>query len=137
LHRTLDDPWGISHTLSSLALVLERSDHDTARRLVAESVEIELSTGDRPGLVLNLEVCARRAAAEDRRKQAVRLYACASAFRGSLGSHPSEVGWPDPTRQIAHLRSALGEEAFAEAWAQGRTMTLDESLAHALGEEAP
>ena len=53
-----------------------------------------------------------------------------------MGSHPSEVGWPDPDTAVAELRSALGEEAFAEAWAQGRAMGLDESLAYALAEEA-
>ena len=38
LHRTLDDPWGTSHSLSRLAVV---SDHDTARHLVAENVELD------------------------------------------------------------------------------------------------
>ena len=132
LHRTLDDPWGISHSLSRLAVV---SDHDTARRLVAESVEIELKTGDRPGLVFNFEVCAGLAAAEGRPERAVRLYACANALRGSVGTHPSEVGWPDPDTAVAELRSALGEDAFAEAWTQGHAMGLDEALAYALKEE--
>ena len=77
------------------------SDHDTARRLVAESVEIELKTGDRPGLVFNFEVCAGLAAAEDRPERAVRLYACASLLRGSMGIHPAEVGWPDPETAVA------------------------------------
>ena len=135
LHRTLDDHWGISHSLSSLALAFERSDHDTARRLVAESVALELNSGDLPGLVFNFEVCARMAAAESRRERAVRLYACArSALRGSAGNHPAEV-WPNPETAVAQLRSELGEEAFAEAWAQGGAMSFDESLDYALAEE--
>ena len=133
LHRTLGDTWGISHSLSMLGLVLvEARDHDGSRRLVAESVEIERTTGDRPGLVFNLEICAGLAAAERRRERAVRLYACASVLRESVGSHPAEVGWPDHARHVADLRAELGEEAFNEAWAQGRAMTLDESVAYAL-----
>ena len=135
LHRTLDDPWGISHSLTSLALTFERNDHDTAWRLVAESVEVELKSGDWPGLVFNFEVCARLAIAEDRLQEAVRLYSYASTLRGSVGTHPSEVAWPDPAQQIDHLRTVLGEEAFADAWGLGRAMTLDESLAYALAEE--
>ena len=134
LHRTLDDPWGISHSLSRLAVV---SDHDTARRLVAQSVELELKTGDRPGLVFNFEVCAGLAAAENRPERAVRLYAYASALRGSVGTHPSEVGWPNPETAVAELRPALSEDAFAEAWGQGRAMTLDEALAYAFGNGTP
>ena len=135
LHRTLDDVKGISHALSSLALAFEKSDHDAARRLIAESVALELNSGDRPGLAFNVEVCARLAAAEGRRERAVRLYACArSALQGSEGIYPAEVGWPNPDTAVAELRSALGEEAFAEAWAQGAAMGLDEALAYALEE---
>ncbi len=56
----------------------------------------------------------RRIASE----RAVRLYAYASTLRGSVGTHPSEVAWPDPAQQIDHLRTVLGEEAFADAWAR-------------------
>jgi len=138
IHRTLDDTAGISRSLSRLAYVREGRDHDTSRRLIAESVEIELKTGNRPGLVFNLEICAGLAAAEGRHERAARLYAGASVLRESLGSHPYDVGWPDPDHeaQVVGLRSALGEEAFAEAWAQGRAMSFDESLDYALAEEA-
>ena len=70
IHRTLDDTTGISRSLSRLAYVLE-VDHVTSRRLIAESVELELKTGDRPGLVFNLETCAALAAAEGRPERAV------------------------------------------------------------------
>ena len=43
--------------------------------------------------------------------------------------------WPDPAPHIARLRAALGEQAFAETWAQGKAMTLDQALAYALEED--
>ena len=136
IHRTLGDPWGTSHSLSRLALVsLEVHDKDASRRLAAESLAIEREVGDRPGQLFNFEVLAGVAAAEGRPERAVRLYACASVLRQAVGSHAVEPGWPDHARQVADLRSALGDEAFAEAWAQGRAMSSDESLDYALGED--
>jgi hypothetical protein len=38
-------------------------------------------------------------------------------------------------RCVAAARAALGEEVFARAWAEGRTMTLEQAVACAL--EAP
>jgi hypothetical protein len=33
---------------------------------------------------------------------------------------------------VATVRAALGEEAFAAAWAEGRAVTLDQAVADAL-----
>jgi len=137
IHRTLGDPWGISHSLSRLALVfLELHDNDASRRLVAESLSIEREVGDRPGQLFDFEVLAALAIAEGRPVRAVRLYASASVLREAVGSHVIEPGGPDHERHVAHLRFELGEEAFTEAWARGRSMTLDESLDYALEEDA-
>ena len=137
IHRTLGDPWGTSHSLSRLALLsLEVHDKDASRRLAAESLAIEREVGDRPGQLFNFEVLAGVAAAEGRPERAVRLYACASVLRQAVGTHAVEPGWPDHARHVADLCSALGDEAFAEAWAQGRAMSSDESLDYALVEEA-
>ena len=136
IHRTLGDPWGISHSLSRLALVsLEVHEMDASRRLVAESLAIERETGDRPGQLFNFEVLATLTAAEGRPERAVRLYACASVLREVVGSHIVEPGWPDNEHNVHHLRSVLGAEAFAKAWEQGQAMTLDEALDYALDEE--
>ena len=103
--------------------------------MLAESIAIEREAGDRLGLAGNLEVFARLAVAQGRPARAGRLYACASVLRESVGFDAFEVGWPDPEPDVAQLRSALGEDAFAEAWEQGCAMTLDESLDYALAED--
>ena len=136
IHRTLGDPWGMSHSLSRLALVsLQVHDNDASRRLAAESLAIEREVGDQPGQLFNLEVLAGLAAAEGRTEPAVRLCACASVLRDVVGSRAIELGWPDHEQLVHHLRSVLGAEAFAEAWEEGRAMTLDESLDYVLEEE--
>jgi tetratricopeptide (TPR) repeat protein len=138
LHRTLEDPWGTSHALSSLALVMVGAgDRDAVLRLVGESASIERDVGDLPGLVFNLEICARLAASEGRLTRAVRLYACAGGLGKTMGfrRHSSEVDWIDRDRDISELRAGLGEEAFDEAWERGRAMTMDEALDEALADE--
>ena len=137
--RSLDDAWGILGSLSGLALVaLEEHDNGSARRLLNENLELLRKSGHHYRAANSLEIAARLAAAEGRDHRAARLYGAASVFRGSMdaGMFECEV-WPDPAPQIARLRSALGEDAFAEAWAQGRAMSFDESLDYALAEEAP
>ena len=39
----------------------------------------------------------------------------------------------DHDRDVATVRAALGEAAFAAAWAQGRAMTMEQAIAEALG----
>lgn len=63
--------------------------------------------------------------------RAARLLGAAANFREAAGS------WlPGPERarvdgEVAILRQALGEEAFAAAWEAGRALTLDQSIAQA------
>jgi predicted ATPase/DNA-binding SARP family transcriptional activator len=135
--RSLNDNWGISHALSRLALVAEEAgDSDLAQHLLEESISIERGAGLRPGLAGSLEVSARLASAKGSAARAVRLYACASVHRESVGASLMEVGWPDSAPQIAQLRSALGEDEFADAWGEGRAMTLAESVTYALQDAA-
>jgi non-specific serine/threonine protein kinase len=41
------------------------------------------------------------------------------------------------SQDASNLRSRLGDEAFAEAWAEGESMTFDEAVAYALALEPP
>ena len=130
--RTLADPWATSRALSRLALMAaDAGDEEQARRLAVESIEIEKDAGSWIGQLLNLEVFAALAAAAGHPRRAARLYGCASVIRESAGSQD----WPDRDPDLADLRRALGEKAFAEEWDQGRAMTLDEALDYALEED--
>ena len=136
IHRSLDDVWGILGSLSGLTLVaLEDDDNETARRILDESLELLTKSGYHYRAAQGLELGARLAATEDRNRRAVRLYAAASVSRDHIGAGTFEGEvWPDPAPQVARLRAELGERAFAETWAQGIAMTLDQSLAYALAE---
>jgi len=53
-----------------------------------------------------------------------------------VGVDACELGWPDPEPHVVRLRDTLGPEVFAEAWDEGRALTLDESLDYALGKDS-
>jgi hypothetical protein len=55
------------------------------------------------------------------------------------GRQPTVAAGPtqaDHEHNLATTRSRLGDEAFAAAWAQGRSLTLEQAVAEAL-EEGP
>jgi len=133
LRRELGDTWGLAQSLMGLATVeQEAGAYGEAHALLKEGLAIELDAGDRLGMAGTLESLAALAAAEGRWVQAARLQAAASLLRERLGVHPWETVTRDRERQVDAARTALGEDAFAEAWANGRAMTLDETLAYAL-----
>jgi hypothetical protein len=62
-------------------------------------------------------------AASGRPEPAVRLWAAAEALREAIGAPPKGVERARYEPLVAAAREALGEEAFANAWAEGRTLT--------------
>jgi hypothetical protein len=70
-------------------------------------------------------------------KQAVRLLGATEALCPPAG--PSRVPHVHKSYEaaVAAARQALGDEAFAAAWAEGRAMSMAESIAYALEEERP
>ena len=65
-----------------------------------------------------------------------------TAVSGAAHGWLESVGLPVPhTRPVATsetrrpLATALGEEAFARAWAEGQAMTLEQAVEYALGDE--
>lgn len=54
-----------------------------------------------------------------------------SALRGSLGGWPQ--GAPAQHTGLLMSRKSLGDEAFASAWAEGQSLSLEQAIAYALG----
>ena len=67
-------------------------------------------------------------------ERAARLLSAAETLLDSIGL--SLAAWPevraDYDRYVAVARAHLSEEAFAAAWAVGRTMTIEQAIAEAL-----
>ena len=123
---------GIAFPLNHLGtLAFHQGDYASARSLYEESLSIRRELGDKWGIVYSLEAFARLNLQENRSEQAAALWGAAQRLR-------KEIGFPLPPdeqdeydRAVAAAREALGEEAFAAAWEEGRAMTLEQAVAYA------
>jgi len=78
-------------------------------------------------------VCGTRGQGE----RAARLFGAAQALREAMGASLSPSEHTDDERHTAATRAALGEEAFAAAWNEGRSLSLEQAIALALQEPTP
>ena len=76
------------------------------------------------------------AAGQRQPERAARLFGAAEGLREVMGAPLPPADRAGRDRSVAAVRSALGEEAFAAAWAEGRAMSLEAAVAFALAEEA-
>jgi tetratricopeptide (TPR) repeat protein len=86
------------------------------------------------------QVVARQAArpgAGRRMERAVRLFGAAAALWDRLGLPRAPEHREEHERQVAAARAALGEEAFAAAWAAGQRLSLEQAVAMALAADPP
>ncbi len=64
-------------------------------------------------------------------REATRLWGAAEALREAIGTPMHPVSRAEYEQAVAAARRELGEEAFATAWAQGRSLTPEQALAAA------
>jgi predicted ATPase/DNA-binding SARP family transcriptional activator len=122
-------------TLYNLGQVAEAaSDYAAARAHYEESLALRRELGARRGIAHCLQGLARVATAQGCYQLAVRLFAAAAALREALGSPLPLVEQVADEPRVAAIRARLGEEAFAEAWAQGAAMSLEQAMGVALEE---
>lgn len=114
-----------------------RGDLSGAERLGRKQFMMWPELGVRGYLAGGLEALALTAAAGEgvQAMRAARLLGAASALRDLLGAPPRPRWRPDLERAVAAARVALGEEAWAAAFAAGQALTLEEAIAEALGED--
>ncbi len=123
---------GFKHTIA-LALGalggVRRSlgDLPQARALCKEGLVLAREVGYNAGTGRNLIGLARAAADERHFQQAARLFGAAESWLNpSVEMDPFERA--DYERAVEHVRAELGEQGFATAWAEGRTMTPEQAI---------
>jgi predicted ATPase len=136
LSRELPDQEGIPWALYRLSRVAQReADWPRAEALARESLGLRSELGLDGYYECNagcLESLGGVAAAQGQPECAVRLVAAAAALREEVGAPAPPIDRPELDRRETSLRETLGEQAFALAWAEGRAMTLEQSVACAL-----
>jgi predicted ATPase/transcriptional regulator with XRE-family HTH domain len=138
LRRAVGDTRGMGGCHFMLgSLVQELGDYGRAIALYAEGIPLFQSVGVLWPVAYMLDGLAGIARAWEQRERAVRLYGAAAALHDALGGAPITDRLAARDRDVSALRSALGEETFAAAWAAGQALPLDQAIAEALQTEDP
>jgi tetratricopeptide (TPR) repeat protein len=138
LYRETGD-FFIIHVLGLLGhLEREAGDYARAMTFYQESLRLRQERGDMLTIACSLEDFAGLAERQGQPERAVRLLGAAEAVCETIGRTPPAGHAPEYERTVDAAHAALSEEAFAAAWEEGRTMTIDQAVGYALGpEEAP
>jgi predicted ATPase/class 3 adenylate cyclase len=117
------------------AVAFVSGDLKGAREHLSLGARLAAESGERPQLPAVLETLGRIAFAEGEPSRAARCLAAAEAGRSALGMRIEPSGVAEHDQAVSEIGAALGEDAFAAAWAEGEAMTLDEAIAFALEDE--
>ncbi len=117
-------------------MALLRNDLDKAGAILRESLASAWDLGLNPLVQTALEGLACLAGAHGEAKRVARLWVAAQALHEDkvIPRDPDFLAEADARISVVH--SGVGEEAWEEAWREGRAMTLEEAVSYALaGEE--
>ncbi len=111
-------------------------DYVQARSVYTRGMSDLKEPGNPWGIFYFLEAFGRLALAEGQPVRATRLLGAVERLGESIGTALAPAEHVEHERCLALARAALGESAFAAAWAAGQAMTWDEAVAYAL-EQTP
>ncbi|HEU5103512.1 MAG TPA: tetratricopeptide repeat protein [Roseiflexaceae bacterium] len=130
IERALHHKQGIAFTLQELAnLASAQGDYAAAAVHLAESLRVWRDLGAYHWIAEALNRFAELAALQGRPNEAARLFGAAEAFSERVGLHTSAR-----THEVDVARAQIGAVAFAEAWAAGRGLSLEQAIAEATGD---
>jgi predicted ATPase/class 3 adenylate cyclase/tetratricopeptide (TPR) repeat protein/DNA-binding XRE family transcriptional regulator len=135
LSREWGYKWVSAYTfgkLGQIALVL--GDIARARTYCQESIMLVWDMGLKRGIAEGLEGFAALAYAIGAYERAAHLYGAAESVRESSGAPIWPADRPAYDCAVAAVRAHLNEQIFATSWAEGQTMTIQQSIAGALNE---
>ncbi len=120
----------IAEVLGSQGLIsLSQGDYAAARALLEESLKLSLELDYKWDIAGGLEGVAAVVTAQGEPVRAVWFMSAAQALREAIGTPLPPVFQAMHEFTVASVRTQLGEQAFAAAWAEGRTMTPGQALA--------
>ncbi|OLE03033.1 MAG: hypothetical protein AUG82_07370 [Ktedonobacter sp. 13_1_20CM_4_53_11] len=129
LRREVGSRHSTAESLALLARVVSvHGDHTAAYALYEESLAIGRDLNNVWLIVPCLDGLASLGARQGEFVRAARLWGAAEVLRESVGMHIAPIERADYEQRVAAARAKLGAEAFASAWAQGRTMTPEQAL---------
>jgi ATP/maltotriose-dependent transcriptional regulator MalT len=129
-HQQLGDQQGQALIYALLAQAAA-SEHDymLSRTLAAQSLEIARTVRDTGSLILCLEELADVVAGQGEPEWATVLWGAAERYREVSNATLPLVERLGRARRIEQAKRLLGEQVFAEKWAEGRKMTAEQAIA--------
>jgi hypothetical protein len=98
-----------------------------------ESLTLHAKLGNKLGLATCFAGLAQGASTKGQPEQVARLLGAATALREQVGAPRSPAETIADSQAITAARAALGEDAFARNWEQGRRMPLAHLVRDVLG----
>ncbi len=133
MRRKLGDTAGIATALTRLAsLALRRNDLAQAQTYYTESLTLFQTLGNKEYIAICLEGFAAVAAARAQWERAACLWSTGHALRSAINVPlpPSMRAEYEP--RFSTIRAECGTEAFAECWAEGQAMSVEQAIGYAL-----
>src|SRR5438876_1613981 len=128
-HQQLGDQQGQALIYALLAqAAASEQDYLLSRTLAAQSLEIARTVHDSGALILCLEELADVVAGQGEPEWAARLWGAAEHYRQASHATLPLVERPGRARHIEQAQRLLGEQIFAERWAEGRNMTAEQAI---------
>jgi non-specific serine/threonine protein kinase len=133
LRRQLQDRLGMSIALVNLGEVaLRQGDYARAREVYREGLALCGELGAKAAVAYYLEGLATIAGAQSQLVHAARLYGAAAMLRKAIGAPLPSADHSVNERLVAEVRNQLDPVAWAEAWAAGWALPLEQAIAEAL-----
>ncbi len=133
LFRELGDIHRTAVVIGDLGWVAHRrGDPEGAETLLKESLALVTRVGDKYQIAWTLEQLAGVAGTMGSFERAGHLLGAAGRIREEVGLPIPPPYRDDYDRAMSTTRGALGEIAFARAWEQGYSMTLEQAIEYAL-----
>jgi ATP/maltotriose-dependent transcriptional regulator MalT len=121
---------GMALSLFALAQVaMVEGDYARSQVLYEQGLRMARKGGGKRTLPAGLEGLAAAVAAQGNLVWATHLWGAAEALREALRTPLPPIEQTSYRRAVTAARTGLGEQAFAAAWARGRTMSPEQALA--------
>ncbi len=136
LHRNMGDQLSVTGHQTAMAHVARQmGNYQEALTLYRETLPDWQKMGHRGAVAHQLECFAFIAKAQEQGDRAVKLMSAADALREASSSPRTPQERIEYDRELAGLRAGMDEKTFDAHWREGRSMTMEQAIEHALKAE--
>jgi tetratricopeptide (TPR) repeat protein len=133
LFQQENDPWGVGIAFLGLgSLELRSNDFEQANKHLKESMTALLRSPNLATISRSLALIGIAAAYKHEPRRAAQLFGAADRIREQEGVSLQILYQTMIEEGISMARQQLGEKNFANEWAKGRAMTMEQAVAYAL-----